>query len=240
MDLSPGFGRILHTTDISRFLPSQLKCIAFGPSCAAMLGGDCRGQGPGMAYENVVIVGAEPRRRLRGGSGAPRRQPSAGLITLIGDENHPPYERPPLSKELLAGIGSRLRKPICVRATGTPGSSIELRPGHSSLGHRSRRHRRPHPSPTAASIPYTTALLLDHGRACQNGYVCRTIDPAHLLPPRHRRCCCSSCEQRLTPGIRLGHHRRRLYRARRSLRRRERPAAQVTVHGALTTCPSPA
>src|SRR6266446_10424249 len=26
-----------------------------------------------------------------------------GSVTVVGDENHPPYERPPLSKELLAG-----------------------------------------------------------------------------------------------------------------------------------------
>src|SRR5258708_27306792 len=26
-----------------------------------------------------------------------------GGVTVVGDENHPPYERPPLSKELLAG-----------------------------------------------------------------------------------------------------------------------------------------
>src|SRR5450432_1080799 len=27
----------------------------------------------------------------------------AGKVTLVGSESHPPYERPPLSKELLAG-----------------------------------------------------------------------------------------------------------------------------------------
>lgn len=51
--------------------------------------------------ERVVIVGAS----LTGGSAAValRGEGFDGSITLIGTEEHPPYERPPLSKEYLRG-----------------------------------------------------------------------------------------------------------------------------------------
>jgi 3-phenylpropionate/trans-cinnamate dioxygenase ferredoxin reductase component len=51
--------------------------------------------------ENVVIVGAGQA----GGWAAAtlRSQGFAGTITLIGEEVHPPYERPPLSKDVLLG-----------------------------------------------------------------------------------------------------------------------------------------
>jgi 3-phenylpropionate/trans-cinnamate dioxygenase ferredoxin reductase component len=54
-----------------------------------------------MSFEHIVIAGAGhaggcAAHALRGAG-------FAGRITLIGSESHPPYERPPLSKELLAG-----------------------------------------------------------------------------------------------------------------------------------------
>ncbi|MDF3294172.1 NAD(P)/FAD-dependent oxidoreductase [Streptomyces silvisoli] len=50
---------------------------------------------------HVVIVGAS----LAGlhGAEALREQGFAGQITLVGEEPHPPYDRPPLSKRVLAG-----------------------------------------------------------------------------------------------------------------------------------------
>ena len=55
----------------------------------------------------VVIVGAS----LAGLSAAKalRRQGFDGTITLIGDELHRPYQRPPLSKQFLAGTWDRAR-----------------------------------------------------------------------------------------------------------------------------------
>ena len=49
----------------------------------------------------IVIVGAS----LAGGSAAValREQGYTGELTLIGDEVHRPYERPPLSKALMQG-----------------------------------------------------------------------------------------------------------------------------------------
>ena len=51
--------------------------------------------------DNIVIIGA-------GQAGAQacvslRQQGFDGAITIVGDENHPPYQRPPLSKKFLAG-----------------------------------------------------------------------------------------------------------------------------------------
>ncbi len=50
---------------------------------------------------HIVIVGAGHA----GGCAAQalRAAGHAGLITMLGDEAHPPYERPPLSKDLLSG-----------------------------------------------------------------------------------------------------------------------------------------
>jgi 3-phenylpropionate/trans-cinnamate dioxygenase ferredoxin reductase component len=55
-----------------------------------------------MSFEHIVIAGAGHA----GGCAAHalRAAGFSGKITLVGNESHPPYERPPLSKELLAGV----------------------------------------------------------------------------------------------------------------------------------------
>jgi 3-phenylpropionate/trans-cinnamate dioxygenase ferredoxin reductase subunit len=79
----------------------------------------------------VVIVGAS----LAGLSAAKalRRQGFDGTITLIGDEPHRPYQRPPLSKQLLAGTWDRARLDLPDRGDlrldwilGTPAASLDL------------------------------------------------------------------------------------------------------------------
>lgn len=57
-----------------------------------------------MGEQHIVIAGAGHA----GGRAAEalRAAGHTGRITLIGDERHPPYERPPLSKELLAGAST--------------------------------------------------------------------------------------------------------------------------------------
>jgi 3-phenylpropionate/trans-cinnamate dioxygenase ferredoxin reductase subunit len=64
---------------------------------------------------SVVIVGAS----LAGVSAAKslRRLGFDGTITLVGDEPHPPYQRPPLSKQFLAGEWDRAR--IALRVPDT-------------------------------------------------------------------------------------------------------------------------
>jgi len=80
---------------------------------------------------NVVIVGAN----LTGGAAATTLRTEAfdGPVTLIGAEPHPPYERPPLSKEYLRGevtAESTLLHP----ASWYGENDVELR-----LGQRARR-----------------------------------------------------------------------------------------------------
>lgn len=74
--------------------------------------------------DRIVIVGAgqaaaQAAQSLRG-------EGFAGPVTIIGDEPHPPYQRPPLSKKFLAGELSReqllLRRPEHLAAAG-----VELR-----------------------------------------------------------------------------------------------------------------
>ena len=84
------------------------------------------------------------RRRGRGlPRGSPRRRDAAdggfeGRITVIGDEAHPPYDRPPLSKRLLAGEWEpdriALRKPDDMASLdvewrqGVAATGLDLRP----------------------------------------------------------------------------------------------------------------
>src|SRR5260370_6493850 len=54
-----------------------------------------------IAPERIVIVGAS-LAGLRAAE-ALRREGFVGHLTLIGDEPYPPYDRPPLSKQVLGG-----------------------------------------------------------------------------------------------------------------------------------------
>lgn len=83
-----------------------------------------------MSFKNVVIVGAGHA----GGCAAAalRACGFGGQITLVGNEDHPPYERPPLSKDLLAGSifpENTYLRPLDWYAA----SNIELRLGRQVL-----------------------------------------------------------------------------------------------------------
>ena len=80
---------------------------------------------------SVVIVGAS----LAGLSAAKalRRQGFDGTVTLIGDEPHRPYQRPPLSKQFLGGAWDRARLDLPDRGDlrldwllGTAAASLDL------------------------------------------------------------------------------------------------------------------
>ena len=84
---------------------------------------------------HIVIVGAGHA----GGRAAEalRAAGHKGPITLVGSERHPPYERPPLSKELLAGamaIEKTYLRPQALYAE----HGIDLRLGADVVEHRPR------------------------------------------------------------------------------------------------------
>ncbi|WP_131737492.1 FAD-dependent oxidoreductase [Actinomadura roseirufa] len=79
----------------------------------------------------IVIVGAS----LAGGraAGVLRRDGFTGSLTLIGDEDHQPYDRPPLSKQVLTGRVSaegttlpHLREIEVEWLAGTPATGLDL------------------------------------------------------------------------------------------------------------------
>ncbi|WP_354643055.1 NAD(P)/FAD-dependent oxidoreductase [Kitasatospora camelliae] len=84
-----------------------------------------------MAGRSVVIIGAG-----QAGSdtaAALRAQGFTGSITLVGDERHPPYQRPPLSKGYLTG--ATLREDLLLRPeTFYPAQDIELLCGDEAVG----------------------------------------------------------------------------------------------------------
>ncbi len=116
---------------------------------------------------NIVIIGAG----LAGASAATelRSQGHSGDITLIGDEPHPPYERPPLSKGLL--LGSADPDSVFVHPTqwyddhdvelitGSPVNELDLDTGHVVLGGDSSptTGSSSPPAPSPAACPWPTS-----------------------------------------------------------------------------------
>jgi NADPH-dependent 2,4-dienoyl-CoA reductase/sulfur reductase-like enzyme len=68
------------------------------------------GASDGGTVRDVVVVGASAGG-LATAEGL-RRGGFTGRITLVGDEQHPPYDRPPLSKQVLAGEWAPDRLPL--------------------------------------------------------------------------------------------------------------------------------
>jgi NADPH-dependent 2,4-dienoyl-CoA reductase/sulfur reductase-like enzyme len=152
-----------------------------------------RGGGVGAAPERV------PRRVVIAGASAAglavaetlRRENFRGTITLIGDEPHLPYDRPPLSKQILAGTWTAdrlpLRPPADLDALG-----LDLRLGVAAAGL----------DPVSRTVllsdgdgvPYD-ALVIAIGvrprRLPGGGHVLRTLDDALAL------------RKKLGPGRRL-------------------------------------
>lgn len=103
-------------------------------------GSDSGGGGP---LRSVVVAGAS----LAGLSAARalRAEGFDGTITLVGEEPHLPYDRPPLSKELLVGSVA----PADLALTGTDDEALELT---WRLGRRA-----------TALVPARRAVVLDGG-----------------------------------------------------------------------------
>ncbi|MDQ0382755.1 NAD(P)/FAD-dependent oxidoreductase [Amycolatopsis thermophila] len=134
--------------------------------------------------ESVVIAGAS----VAGLSVAEtlRREGFTGRITMIGEEKHLPYDRPPLSKEILSGKWPRerasLREPSAIDALG-----LDLRLGVRATGLDDQARRVRLSDETA--VDYDELVIATGARArCLPGaegiagvHVLRTLDDALAL-----------------------------------------------------------
>jgi NADPH-dependent 2,4-dienoyl-CoA reductase/sulfur reductase-like enzyme len=79
---------------------------------------------------SVTVVGAS----LAGASTARalREQGFEGRLTVVGDELHPPYDRPPLSKDYLAGTTSRAE--LDLLTADDDGLAVDWRLGRTAVG----------------------------------------------------------------------------------------------------------
>ncbi|KQP49184.1 NAD(P)/FAD-dependent oxidoreductase [Pseudorhodoferax sp. Leaf274] len=112
------------------------------------------------AARTIVIVGAGQA----GGWAARtlRAEGFTGRVVLVGDEPHPPHERPPLSKAVLSGTAppesTHLLKPEAFAALG-----LDWRPGAQVL--RIDRAARQVVLADGAVVPYEKLILCTGGRA---------------------------------------------------------------------------
>ena len=113
-----------------------------------------------MSDKHVVIVGAGHA----GGRAAEalRAAGHTGRVTLVGTEKHPPYERPPLSKELLAGAIEHAKTYINPEAFYTE-KDIALRLG-TTVGAIDRKNQRIELG-NGETLAYDALLLTTGARA---------------------------------------------------------------------------
>ncbi|RMB83514.1 FAD-dependent oxidoreductase [Streptomyces shenzhenensis] len=118
-----------------------------------------------------------------------RRQGFDGLLTMIGDERHPPYDRAPLSKQILTGQWGpehlRLRPESDIEAL-----DLDLRLGVAAAGvDRARRTVAP---ADGSTVPYDTLIIatgvrprpFPGGRGIAGVHVLRTQEDAVALRDR--------------------------------------------------------
>jgi 3-phenylpropionate/trans-cinnamate dioxygenase ferredoxin reductase component len=145
--------------------------------------------------KHIVIVGAGHA----GGRAAEalRAAGHPGRITLVGSEKHPPYERPPLSKELLAGAIEHVKTYLNPETFYTE-KDIALRLG-TTVGAIDRKAQRLQLA-EGGTIPYDALLLTTGARARrlplpgadgQRFFYLRDIDD------------CLALRERLVEGVRL-------------------------------------
>ncbi|MFI8069110.1 NAD(P)/FAD-dependent oxidoreductase [Streptomyces sp. NPDC086033] len=126
----------------------------------------------------IVVVGA-------GAAGvqsavALRERGYAGRVTLVGGEPHRPYDRPPLSKSVLRGLG---RPQDVVFDVDFAGLDIEVRTGVTALGLRAQERQL---VTSAGELPYERLVIATGADAVrlpgdEGAYVLRTLDDAERL-----------------------------------------------------------
>ncbi|HEY0525692.1 MAG TPA: FAD-dependent oxidoreductase [Stellaceae bacterium] len=121
----------------------------------------------------------------------------AGPVVLLGDEPHPPYERPPLSKELLAGA-IPIEKIYLKPASFYADAGIELRLGARAV--ELDRNAQRLVLEDGGTVPYDLLLLTTGTRARR-----LTIAGDHLPQVRYLRDIADSLalRERLSPDARL-------------------------------------
>lgn len=118
-----------------------------------------------------------------------RKEGFAGRLVLIGEEEHPPHERPPLSKAVLAGraehASTQLMKPDAFTAL-----ALDWRPGQTVT--RIDREKRRLEFADGEDLAYDKLILCTGGKArrlaipgadASNVHVLRTIGDAMTLAP---------------------------------------------------------
>lgn len=85
-----------------------------------------------MGFDRIVIVGAS----LAGLRAAEelRTQGHIGAVTIVGDEPHRPYDRPPLSKQVLAGAKPPESTALAVAGGSLDALDLDWRLGESATG----------------------------------------------------------------------------------------------------------
>ncbi|MFE7274108.1 NAD(P)/FAD-dependent oxidoreductase [Streptomyces sp. NPDC057623] len=138
----------------------------------------------------IVVVGASAAGLAA--AETLRREGYDGTLTLVGDEPLAPYDRPPLSKQLLAAEWEPER--LALRASGDlAGLDLDLRLGVAATGLRLADSALE--SADGSTLPYDGLILATGVRPRRlpgaGGHVLRTLDDALRL------------RDRLTPGRRL-------------------------------------
>ncbi|MFF7542895.1 NAD(P)/FAD-dependent oxidoreductase [Streptomyces canus] len=126
----------------------------------------------------IVVVGA-------GAAGvqsavALRERGYAGRVTLVGGEPHRPYDRPPLSKAVLRGLG---RPQDVVFDVDFAGLDIDVRTGVTALALRAQERQL---VTSAGELPYERLVIATGADAVrlpgdEGAYVLRTLDDAERL-----------------------------------------------------------
>ena len=137
--------------------------------------------------ERVVVVGASAAGLTA--AETLRREGFAGQVTLVGDEPHLPYDRPPLSKQILSGAWEPSRIPLRQDTVYTD-SGLDVRLGVRATG--LDTDARTVSLASGETLPYDGLIiatgvrprLLPTGHSLAGVHVLRTLDDAVALYDR--------------------------------------------------------